>query len=105
MEPCLDGTSGGTLLREPEGLGGTTTFCVSIKGTEVFLSGGGGRDFPCCLLDVLLNNLWFSCDTSGKKIQQESCYDEYGKKHSLSQINCTFFSLSALVTNRLSLFS
>ena len=75
MDPCLDGTSGGTLLREPEGLGGRTTFCVSIKGSEVFLSGGGGRGFPC-LLDVLLNNPWFDCDVSGEKMQQEPRYNE-----------------------------
>lgn len=83
MDPCLDGTSGGTLLREPEGLGGRTTFCVSVKGSEVFLSGGGGRGFSCCLLDALL----ISCDASGGKIKQEPRYNEYSKLHSLSQIN------------------
>ena len=45
MDPSLTGTLGGALLRELVGLGGIAIFWVSIKGSDVFLSGGGGRGF------------------------------------------------------------
>lgn len=61
-------------MRDPEGLGGRTTFCVSIRGSEGFRSGGGGRVLAF-LLDVLLINRWFDCNASEKKIQQKPCYD------------------------------
>ena len=93
MEQCLDGTSGGTLFKEPEGLGGRTTFCVSIKGSEVFLSGGGGRGFSCCLLDALL----ICCDVSGEKIKQEPCYNDYRELH----INNNIIAYSAQINIRI----
>ena len=43
MDPGLPGTLAGALLRELVGL--RAIFWVSIKGSDVFLSGGGGRGF------------------------------------------------------------
>ena len=47
--PGLCGIPGGVLLWESVEFGGGMIFCVSIEGSEVFLSGGGGRDFSYLL--------------------------------------------------------
>lgn len=48
-EPGLCGTSGAVLLGEPLLFGEGATFCVSIEGSEFFLSGGGGIGFSYLL--------------------------------------------------------